>query len=388
MTSGRRDQTVYLDFAAATPMDSNVLKAMMPYYSEHYYNPSAIYQQAREVKNALEAARAKTARLVGARPAEIVFTAGATESINLAIKGIAQQHPDAKVLASSIEHDAVLSCVREHPHELVTVDDKGIIRIDDLKKKLDDKTVLVSVMLANNEIGTLQPVAEVAAVIEEVRKHRRKSGNKLPIYLHCDGAQAPNYMSLQLHSLGVDLLSLNGGKIYGPKQSGILYIKTGVVIKPQIVGGGQEWGLRSGTENVAQAVGFAEALDIAQSMRADEAKRLQELREYFFSELEKVLPQVRINGHRTHRLANNCSFVLDGSDSEWMVMALDQAGVLLSAGSACGASKDGPSHVLLATGLSRQDAEASLRLTMGRATAKEDLDFALQKIVETYKSLR
>jgi cysteine desulfurase len=388
MISGRRDNAIYLDFAAATPVDDRVMKVMMPYYVDHFYNPSAIYREAREVKDALEEARAKTARILGARPAEIVFTAGATESINLAIRGVAQQYPKTKLLASSIEHEAVLSCVAEYPHELVSVDAKGILLLDDLKKKIDDNTVLVSIMLANNEIGTIQPIAEVAAIIEAERKRRKQNSNKLPLYLHSDGAQALNYMSLQLHSMGVDLLSLNGGKIYGPKQSGILYVKTGIVLKSQIVGGGQEWGLRSGTENVAQAIGFAEALAIAQGMRAEEVRRLRELRDYFFSELQKALPEAKINGHPIQRLANNCNFILQGSDSEWMVMALDQVGVLVSAGSACGASKDDPSHVLLATGLSRQDAESSLRLTMGRTTTKDDLDLALHKIISIYKSTK
>jgi cysteine desulfurase len=227
-------------------------------------------------------------------------------------------------------------------------------------------------MYANNEVGTIEPLREVAELVAQKRAERRKDG--LPLYLHTDACQAPNYLDLHVARLGVDLMTINGGKIYGPKQSGALFVGAHVELKPQILGGGQERNLRSGTENVAQAVGLATALDIAQAMRHDEAKRLQELQKYFFAELEKAVPTAVVNGSRKKRLPNNLHITIPSVDNERLLMQLDEAGILAAAGSACSASDEEPSHVLRAMGISDADAQSSLRAAMGRGTSRADLD--------------
>ena len=278
---------IILDYASATPLGTSSKLAMAPFYDQLFYNPSALYQEARLARQKLELAREQVAKILGSRPSEIIFTAGATESINLAIRGVMDKHDKAEMIVSSIEHAAVLDTAKRYNYKLAKVDKNGKVDIDDLKKQITDKTALVSIMMANNEIGTIQPIREIADIVEKERKNRKTHGNKLPILLHSDGAQAPNLLSVQLSSLGVDMLSLNGGKIYGPKQSGILYVRAGVELVPQITGGDQEFGLRSGTENVAQIIGFAEALLEAQKLKNSELKRLAELKKYLVEGLKR-----------------------------------------------------------------------------------------------------
>jgi len=363
---------IYLDYAAASPVNPKVLRAMTPYFSEIYYNPSALYAGAREAKKALEDARSLTAQIIGAKPSEIIFTAGGTESANLGIHGVMQRFPLAEIVISAIEHDAVLKPASNYNMRTATVDSYGRLEVESLQAQITDKTALVSVMLANNEIGTIQPIKDVVRLVSEIRLKRRASKNDLPIYVHIDACQAPLYLDVNVAKLGIDMMTLNGGKIYGPKQSGILYIKTGVKLKPIITGGGQEWGYRSGTENVAFAVGFARALELASRGRAERAQKMVELRDYFMTELENRFG-AEITGHRTNRLAQNVHAIFPGTDNERVIFALDDAGVAVAAGSACSASSDTPSHVLLAMGRTEEEARSSIRFSFGGTTTKEVL---------------
>lgn len=366
---------IYLDHAAATPLDPKVLAAMKPYFSQQFYNPSATYSAAQQVRKALETARSLVAHWLGAKSSEIVFTAGGSEANNLAIHGIMRQYPNANIVISGIEHESVLAAAQRYDSREVAVKADGTIDLTDLEHLIDDQTVLVSIMYANNEIGTIQPLKEVSRIVNQKRAARLDipvSG--LPLYLHTDACQAANYLDLHVSRLGVDLMTLNGGKIYGPKQSGALYINGGIKLLPLIDGGGQEWGLRSGTENVAGAIGFSQALDIAQTTRHSETARLQSLQRQFFKLLAQQIPTGIVNGSLKRRLPNNIHLTFPGHDNERLLIQLDEAGVLAAAGSACSASDEEPSHVLKAIGLSDADAQASLRLTMGRDTALDMME--------------
>jgi cysteine desulfurase len=366
----------YFDYAAATPVDGRVLAKMQPFFSELFYNPSATYAPARAVADSLQEARASVAHWLGARPAEIIFTAGGTEANNLAIHGIMRRYAkdgDANIVVSSVEHDAVLHPAAQYDCHQIGVQADGLVDFQSLKDNIDDRTVLVSVMYANNEIGTIQPIKDIAQHVKDVRNERRKQGNSLPLFLHTDACQASNYLDLHAARLGVDLMTLNGGKMYGPKQSGILYVRAGIELTPLIIGGGQESGLRSGTENVAACIGMAEALDIAQTMHYEELTRMQRLQSEFFDLIKHELPTAIINGSLKKRLPNNVHLTFPGQDNERLLLQLEANGILAAAGSACSASSQEPSHVLRAIGLSDIDAQASLRFTMGRATSEASI---------------
>jgi cysteine desulfurase len=373
---------IYLDHAAATPLDNDVLAAMQPFFTDQFYNPSATYLAAQSVRSALERARADVALELGARPTEIIFTAGGTESDNLAIAGVMHAFPDAKAVVSAIEHDAVMEPVAQFDHAIAAVTTDGIVDIDDLRAKIDDRTVLVSVMYANNEVGTIQPIRRIAELLEQVRAKRRTAGNTLPVYLHTDACQAANYLDLHVSRLGVDLMTLNGGKIYGPKQSGVLYVSAKVRLQPIIRGGGQERDYRSGTENVPGCIGFAKALQLVQTKRREETERLMDLRQLAFDLIVDRLPGAVINGSQKHRLPNNIHLTVPGQDNERLLVELDERGILAAAGSACSASDDEPSHVLRAMGISDKDAQASLRLTMGKETTESQLRTLVQVLCE------
>jgi cysteine desulfurase len=373
---------IYLDYAAATPLDTEVMTAMQPFYTENFYNPSATYMAAIKIGQILEAARASVAHWLGARIPEIVFTAGGTEANNVAIHGVMQQYPEGNCVVSMVEHESVLAPAEQYQHNLAPVLADGRVAVNQLHQLIDDNTVLVSIMYANNEIGTVQPLREIGQLIKRIRDQRRKVGNNMPIYLHSDACQAASYLDLQTARLGVDLLTLNGGKIYGPKQSGILYVKAGTILSPFIVGGGQEHGLRSGTENIAQAVGFAKALDIAQTIRHQEAKRLHDLQHYFYKALGQKMPQATVNGSQKFRIPNNIHITIPGTDNERVLISLDEQGIMAAAGSACSASDEEPSHVLRAIGLSNSEARSSLRLTMGRATTVAELKQLIKVLLE------
>lgn len=364
---------IYLDYAAATSLDPNVLAAMEPYFTDRFYNPSALYLDAKAVSRDIAGARSRIAGWMGARPGEVIFTAGGTEANNLAIHGVMQSYPESKMLASSIEHESVLNPARRYNCREIPVDTLGIVRLSELESLIDDNTVLISVMYANNEIGTIQPLKDISQLITKVRKSRRLKGNDLPLYLHSDAAQASNYLDLQVSRLGVDLMTINAGKIYGPKQCGALYVRAGTVLQPQILGGGQELGLRSGTENPAGIIGFAAALDLVQQDRQQETKRLQALQKLFLDLITRNLPDAVINGSQKHRLPNNVHITLPTWDNERLIMSLDENGILAAAGSACSASSEEPSHVLSAIGLTNEDILSSLRFTMGRFTTDSEV---------------
>lgn len=375
---------IYLDHAAATPVDAAVLAAMQPYYQVQFFNPSATYRAARNVHNDLEVARGRVAHWLGARANEIVFTAGGSEANNLAIHGVMRQYPEANIVVSAIEHESVLEPAARYTHKLAPVHADGRVDGDQLKTLVDDRTVLVSIMYANNEVGTVQAIKEITQTIQEIKTARRKNGNNLPLYFHTDACQAANYLDLQVARLGVDLMTLNGGKIYGPKQSGALYVKAGITLIPLIDGGGQERGLRSGTENVVNAVGLAAALDMVQTDRHTEGERLLALQTDFVKKLEQAIPSIVVNGSQKYRLPNNVHVTLPNADNERILFALDEQGILAAAGSACSASDEEPSHVLKAMGISDQDAQASLRFTMGRNTTQDMVDRTVAALQAIY----
>jgi cysteine desulfurase len=377
---------LYLDHAAATPVDAEVLAAMAPYFSDVFYNPSATYLPARQARDALEAARGRVAHWLGVRPTEVIFTAGGTEANNLAVRGVMTAFPGSTAVVSVVEHESVLAPAHGFDYSTVLVTQEARLDLDDLRQKITNKTVLVSVMYANNEVGTIQPLRQVAAVVAEVRMARRQAGSDLPLYLHTDACQAANYLDLHVEKLGVDLMTLNGGKLYGPKQTGVLYVAKHVSLAPLIRGGGQERGYRSGTENVAGAVGFAAALDKAQRLRHDESARLNELKNQAFALLSQKIPAAVVNGSRKYRLPNNLHVTIPGYDNERLLLQLEAHGILAAAGSACSASSQEPSHVLRAMGLSDAAARSSLRLTMGRATNKADIAKLAKILTEIVKS--
>lgn len=367
------NKQIYLDYAAATPLNKQVLAKMLPYFSDSFYNPSATYLPAVKVRHDVENARARVAHWFGARPSEIVFTAGGTEANNLAIRGVMSQFADGNLVVSALEHDSVLETARQYSYKEAPVSNQGIVDVEQLAKLIDDKTVLVSVMYANNEVGTIQPIRRIAHEIDKIRKQRRTLGNKRPLYLHTDAAQAGAYLDLHASRLGADLITVNGGKIYGPKGSGALYVAHAVGLTAQLSGGGQERGLRSGTENVANIIGLAEALDMAQNQRAEESERLAKLQKIFWQLLKEILPQAVINGSTKMRLPNNLHITIPGQDNERLILELEQKGVMAAAGSACSASKEEPSHVLKVMGATDNEARSSLRLSMGRQTTEDDI---------------
>jgi len=377
-----KKSTIYLDYAAATPLDAQVKAAMEPYYTDNFYNPSATYLAAKSVASDIQDARASIAHYLGSRPNEIVFTAGGTEANNLAISGIMKSYPDSNVVISSIEHESIVKPAEQFNVKSCPVNKKGLINLEELEKIIDDQTVLVSVMYANNEIGTIQPLLKISKIISKIQQSRRKINNSLPLYFHTDACQVPAFMDLHVSRLGVDLMTLNSGKIYGPKQFGCLYVGRKVELLPVILGGGQERGFRSGTENPSNIIGFAKALSLVQENKTDELKRLSVLRDYFISQLIDKFPTVLINGSVEKRLPNNIHATFPGKDNEELLMRLDELGILCASGSACSASNEEVSVVLTAIGLSEVDARSSLRFTLGKFTTKKDLDYVIGSLIK------
>lgn len=378
-------KSIYLDHAAATPLTGSVLDAMKPYFSEKFYNPSATYLQGRAMRTELQALRAAAAVVLGAKPAEIVFTSGATEANNLAIKGVHEQYPDAKILFSAVEHASVIEPASRLGAKIIAVDEKGNINTSQLKSLIDEQTVLISVMLVNNEIGSVQPLGEVAKIIAEEKASRQKNGNKLPLYLHTDAVQATNYLDLHVSRLAVDFMSLNGAKIYGPKGVGLLYIRAGTSLTPQITGGGQELGWRSGTENMPLIAGFVRALHDAQSSKDLEAIRIRAIRETFETGLRRISDSLVINGGK-NRAPHIVSATFAKKDNETLMMRLDEAGIEVAVGSACKASSDQPSHVLTAIGLNDEQAHATIRFSFGHGSNLNQIDTILNALSKILKS--
>ena len=375
---------IYLDYAAATPVDETVLSAMMPYFSEQFHNPSSVYLASRDVKAVLDDARAEVAHWLGSRPSEVVFTAGATEANNLALNLV----DDGMAIVSSIEHEAILEPAAQHPHVIVGVDQRGMLDLEELESAIDANTQLVSIMYANNEIGTVQHISDIAQLIANERDRRRGAGEKRPIWFHTDASQAANYLDLHVDKLGVDLMTISAGKIYGPKQVAALYVRAGIVVKPLLLGGGQERGIRSGTENVSGAVGLAAALKKSQKMRKDENYRLHGLSSKLIAGITDTFDDAKVLGHKKHRLPNIVSCTIPGIDGERVVMMLDEHGFQIATGSACSAMSDESSHVVKALGRNETEAQSTLRISMGRNTTEEDIDKFLEVLPRVISEAR
>lgn len=368
---------IYLDHAAATPLDRRVLAAMEPYLSDQFFNPSSPYAPAIAVRHDYEAAKHSIARQIGAKPDELVMTAGATESINLAFSGLS-----GHVVVPNIEHHAVLAVARLHPLTVVSADERGFVSADSIRAAIQPDTQLVSVAIANNELGTIQPIRDIAQVVKLERITRLSRGDTTPIYFHTDASQGVGQIDINVARLGVDLLTLNAGKIYGPKQVGLLWLSTQVQLSPLIVGGGQERGLRSGTENVAGTIGFAEALNLVTEHRKFESDRLAKLRDGLQLKLTAAFPSVIVSGHPKHRLAGHLHISFPGLDAERIVFALENRQVMVATGSACAANKGSRSHVLAAINLPPTVADGSLRLTLGHLSNADNINRAGDIIIE------
>jgi cysteine desulfurase len=371
------EEVIYLDHAAATPLDKRVFAAMEPYFSAEFYNPSSPYAPALKVRRDYEAAKAQLAHTIGAKGDELVMTAGATESINLAFAAT-----KGHVVTSVIEHHAVLAAAKLREHTLVPVDERGITEAGAIGRAIRPETQLVSIALANNELGTIQPLREIATVIKRERERRLAIGDMTPIYLHSDASQGAGQLDIHVSRLGVDLLTLNAGKVYGPKQVGLLWTASHVRLTPLIVGGGQERGLRSGTENVAGTIGFARAMELAESHRVYESKRLAVIRDELQARLLTAFPDAVVSGSQKRRLSGHLHISFPQLDAERLVFALEMRGVMVATGSACAANKGTRSHVLTAIGLEPSVADGSLRLTLGHLSTPENTNRAAEIIIE------
>jgi len=383
---------IYFDNAATTPLHPKALEAMLPFLTERFGNPSATYSPARQAQKAIDDARKSVAEVLGARPSDIVFTSGGTESVNTALKGVAFAQKKARagnhIVTTEVEHHAVLhTCnyLEQFGFDVtyLPVDSYGRVDPDDVARSISDRTVLVSVMLANNEVGTIEPVREIAATIAEKGRSLRRR-----IAFHTDAVQAPGALPLDVQDLGVDLLSLSGHKFGGPKGSGVLYIRRGTPFVSQLTGGGQERQRRAGTENVAGIVGQALALRLAEEGRPHQAEHCCLLRDRLIEGILASVPDSRLNGHPTERLATNVSVSLRGVRGDKLVSALDRAGIAASAGAACGSSTWEPSHVLLAMGLSMPDAVGGLRLTLSAANTLAEVERLLEVLPAAVENLR
>jgi len=394
---------IYLDHAATTYLDPRVKRAMEPFWDQEFGNPSSFHSVGKHAKEAVDAARGQIAKILGCRESEIIFTMGGTESDNLAIFGVtkALEKSGKHIITSKIEHPAVWhSCEklekegnaeRSQNHaerggwkvSYIKVDRQGIIDLKELTAAITPETVLVSVMYANNEIGTVEPIQEIAKII---RQKREEFGTKTP-YFHTDACQAAGALPMNVAKLGVDLLTFNGSKIYGPKGIGALYVKTGTPLTPILSGGGQERGFRSGTENVPAIVGLGAALKITEEEKEKENARLIKLRDYLIKNLLKI-PKTILNGHPELRLPNNVNISFMDIEGEAMVLYLDSYGIYAATGSACQSATLEPSHVIRAIGLPYEAAHGSLRLSLGRRTTKADLDYLLKVLPGIVEKLR
>ncbi|HAN94565.1 MAG: cysteine desulfurase NifS [Limnochordia bacterium] len=374
---------IYMDHAATTPVRPEVWEAMLPYFSTEFGNPSSVYSWGRSARKALDSARDKVAALLGASASEIVFTSGGSEGANLAIKGVAwaDQNKGKHIITSAIEHHAVLDTVlwletQGFEVTILPVDEYGLVDPAQVEAALRPDTILVSIMHANNEVGTIQPISEIGALV-------RARG----VRFHTDAVQTAGALDLNVDALNVDLLSISAHKFYGPKGVGALYVRKGVRLHPLIHGGGQEKRRRAGTENVAGIVGLAKAFELAQEEREAESARLQKLRDRLIEGLLQI-PHTRVNGSLERRLPNNVSVCFEFIEGESLLLNLDLRGIAASSGSACTSGSLDPSHVLLAMGLSHEIAHGSLRLTLGRENTEADVDFVLQEIPGIVERLR
>ncbi|OPY50561.1 MAG: putative cysteine desulfurase 2 [Methanosaeta sp. PtaU1.Bin060] len=375
---------IYLDHSATTPVAPEVLEAMLPYFTEKFGNASSLHSFGLEAKQALEESRKKVAGLLGADPEELIFTSGGTESDNLALKGIAYRNKTKgrHIITTSIEHPAILETCRKLETEgfdvtYLPVNSEGLIEPETLESAIKSETILISVMHANNEIGTIQPLEEIGKIAAEKE-----------IYLHTDAVQSVGKISTDVNALGVDLLSLSSHKLYGPKGIGALYIRKGTRLESIIQGGGHERGLRSGTENIAGIVGLARAAELAGETMDIERDRLTWLRDKLASQVLDKVKDAWINGTMTNRLPGNINFGFRYVEGESLLLFLDSKGIAVSTGSACSSKKLEPSHVLLSLGLLPEECHGSLRITLGRSNTEEDMDYVAQSIVEAVERFR
>lgn len=378
------EKYIYMDNAATTPVKKEVLDEMLPYFSENYGNPSSIYSLGSKSKVAVEKAREQVAKAIGADKKEIYFTGGGSESDNWAIKGVAYKNKEKgnHIITSKIEHHAVLhTCEYLEKHGFVVtyldVDEDGLINLEDLKNAITDKTILITIMYANNEIGTIQPIDEIANIAKEKN-----------IYFHTDAVQAIGNIKIDVKKQNIDMLSLSGHKLYGPKGIGALYVKNGVKLDALIIGGGQERRKRAGTENLASIVGLGKAIELAYENLDENNEKLLKLRDKLIKDIEEKIPYVRLNGHRTQRLPGNVNFCFRFIEGESLLLSLDMVGIAGSSGSACTSGSLDPSHVLLSIGLPHEIAHGSLRLSLGSFNTEEDVDYVVEHLIEIVDRLR
>jgi cysteine desulfurase len=372
---------VYLDHAATTPVDKEVLEAMLPFFDEKFGNASSLHAYGREAREALEKSREDVAKLINADADEIIFTGSGTESDNLAIKGIAFKHGKGHIITSKIEHPAVLETCKYLEKKgfdvtFLPVDKYGLVKPEDVENAIRDDTILISIMHANNEIGTIEPIEEIGEI---AKKHG--------IIFHTDAVQSAGKIEIDVKKINVDLLSMSSHKIYGPKGVGALYVRRGIKLEPVLHGGGHEKGLRSSTENVAGIVGFAKACEICRRRMREDAKKITRLRDKIIKEVLKI-EESYLTGHPIKRLPNNASFYFKGIEGESLVLMLDAKGISTSTGSACSSKKLQASHVLLAIGIRPEDAHGSLRVTLGRENTEEEIDYFLEVLPEVVEELR
>jgi cysteine desulfurase len=383
---------IYLDNAATTPLHPKALEAMLPYLTGGYGNPSATYSLARQSQKAVDDARKATAAVLNCRPSDIIFTSGGTESINAALRGVAFAQQKARagnhIVTTQVEHHAVVNTCNQLEQfgfevTYVPVDRLGRVDPEAVAAAVNERTTLVSVMLANNEVGTVEPVSQAAKLVAERARDLHK---RIPF--HTDAVQAPGLLPLDVEALGVDLLSLSGHKFGGPKGSGVLFLRRGIPYVSQMTGGGQERQRRAGTENVAAVAGFAVALAIADSERERKLETCSRLRDHLIEGLLDAVPDSKLNGDREQRLANNVNLSIRGVRGDQLVLALDKAGIAASSGAACGMSSWEPSHVLLAMGLSMPDAVGGLRHTLSADTTEAELDEVIRALPPIVARLR
>lgn len=379
----KKNKEVYLDHAATTYMDKKVILAMQPYFTKVYGNPSSLYHEGVKAGEALTSSRRTVAKLIGALPENIIFTGSGTESDNLAIYGIAKAHAQhgKHIISLAIEHHAVLHPLEDLKKQgweitYVRVNGEGVVNVEDVINAIRPDTVLISVMYANNEMGAIQPIAEIGRKLLTYRKEN----NTIYPFFHTDACQAAGYLDLDVEKLHVDLITINGSKIYGPKGVGMLYTRRGVAIKPLILGGEQERNLRAGTENIPGVVGFAKALELAQANKEKESKRLEVLVKYFWEQLQKQIPNIKLNGPEIglQRLVNNLNVSFIGMEGEALLLYLDEYGIMCSTGSACTVKSLDQSHVLKAMGVPVEHSRGSLRFTFGQCNTKQDIDYLMK----------
>lgn len=375
---------VYLDNAATTALSPRVLEAMLPYYTEYYGNPSSVHAFGREAKTGIDKARTQVAKALGASEEEIIFTGCGTESDNTVLLGVARKFKDKgnHIITTAVEHHAILhTCeyLEKNGYEVtyLPVDEYGRVTATQVKEAIKDTTILVSIMFANNEVGTIEPIEEIAKVCHEKG-----------VLFHTDAVQAVGHIPINVHEMGIDMLSLSAHKFHGPKGVGVLYVKRGLRLPSFIMGGAQEKTRRAGTENVAGIVGLGEAIEIACNEMDENVKRITRLRDKLMHGIEERIPEVKLNGHPTERLPNNVNYSIKYIEGESILLMLDLNGIAASSGSACTSGSLDPSHVLLAMGMTHEIAHGSLRLTLSDETNDEEIDYVLDKLPQIVQKLR